>query len=274
VQKYVTLKFPRKKKQPKRQTLIGVIVITGFPPSWPPSCWPPFTIGRTPPNEGVGGTSTKEKWPPDDEPDTIRTQGNHGDDTITVVIPVKPDTVTRKQWEDIDIYYYTSEDTERFDSAFMDSLRRCPPEPGSGGCLVHVDAIIDPAGYVYEAVSRNRVEGVTTTAYYKEQYEDQYGDVHERTAFWDAWNYGQQNPLYTDREGVYQWDVPQGQWQVKYEKTGLQPLTLNTENIMVTIDGQKVAGRLELLPGTCHRDGHVAAFGLHQPGLRAGRDAT
>ena len=221
VQKYVTLKFPRKKKQLKRQTLMGVIVITGFPPSWPPSCWPPFTIGRTPPIEGeVGVNPPKEKWPPDDEPDTIRTQGNHGDDTITVVIPVKPDTVTRKQWENIDIYYYTSEDTERFDSAFMDSLRRYPPEPGSGGCLVRMEAIIDPAGYVYEAVSRNRVEGVTTTAYYKEQYEDQYGDVHERTAFWDAWNYGQQNPLYTDREGVYQWDVPQGQWQVKYEKTG------------------------------------------------------
>ena len=80
----------------------------------------------------------------------------------------------------------------------------------------------DPSGYVYEAVNSNRVEGVTTTCYYKETKEDMYGDLHDEAVLWDAETYAQENPLFTDADGRYQWDVPTGLWQVKYEKQGYE----------------------------------------------------
>lgn len=80
--------------------------------------------------------------------------------------------------------------------------------------------IIDPAGYVYEGVHSNRVEGVKATAYYREEVEDIYGDVHMNVQVWNAEDYAQENPLFTDKNGMYAWDVPPGEWQVKFEKEG------------------------------------------------------
>lgn len=80
--------------------------------------------------------------------------------------------------------------------------------------------LIDPSGYVYEAVPSNRVEGVQASLYYKETKEDMYGDPYEEVVLWDAENYAQENPLFTDENGKYRWDVPQGMWQVKFEKDG------------------------------------------------------
>lgn len=79
---------------------------------------------------------------------------------------------------------------------------------------------IDPSGFVYEAVPSNRVEGVQASIYYKETKEDMYGDPYEEVVLWDAEEYAQQNPLFTDENGMYRWDVPQGLWQVKFEKDG------------------------------------------------------
>ena len=81
---------------------------------------------------------------------------------------------------------------------------------------------IDPSGYVYEAVSSNRLEGVIATCYYKETVEDMYGDLHENIVKWNAEEYAQENPLFTDENGMYRWDVPQGLWQVKFEKEGYE----------------------------------------------------
>lgn len=86
-----------------------------------------------------------------------------------------------------------------------------------------VSPIHDPSGYVYEGVSSNRLQGVTATAYYKEMVEDMYGDLHENIVLWDAEEYAQKNPLFTDENGMYQWDVPQGLWQVRFEKEGYVP---------------------------------------------------
>ncbi|MBR1667351.1 MAG: carboxypeptidase regulatory-like domain-containing protein [Bacteroidaceae bacterium] len=83
-------------------------------------------------------------------------------------------------------------------------------------------SVYDPSGFVYEAVNSNRLEGVTATCYYKETVEDMYGDLHENIVVWDAENYAQENPLFTDSEGKYAWDVPQGLWQVKFEKEGYE----------------------------------------------------
>lgn len=85
--------------------------------------------------------------------------------------------------------------------------------------------IIDPSGYVYEAVPSNRLEGVTATIFYKELAENMYGEIIEKVTKWDAEAYAQSNPLFTDADGMYQWDVPQGEWQVRFEKEGYETAT-------------------------------------------------
>ena len=96
-----------------------------------------------------------------------------------------------------------------------------PPTPTtpSDGPSTYVQ---DPSGYVYEAVESNRLPGVTASVYYKEIVPDMYGDLHENIVLWNAEEYAQQNPLFTDENGMYQWDVPEGLWQVKLEKEGYQ----------------------------------------------------
>lgn len=81
---------------------------------------------------------------------------------------------------------------------------------------------VDPSGYVYEGVPSNRLEGVTASIYYKETEEDMYGELHDKVVLWDASEYAQENPLFTDKDGMYAWDVPQGLWQVKFEKEGYE----------------------------------------------------
>lgn len=81
---------------------------------------------------------------------------------------------------------------------------------------------VDPSGYVYEGVSSNRLQGVTATAYYMETTEDMYGVLHDEPKVWNAEEYAQENPLFTDENGMYQWFVPQGLWQVKFEKEGYE----------------------------------------------------
>lgn len=85
-----------------------------------------------------------------------------------------------------------------------------------------IPPVIDPSGFVYEGVSSNRVEGVMASCYYKEFVEDMYGDIIENVVLWDAEAYAQENPLFTDENGMYRWDVPQGLWQVKFEKEGYE----------------------------------------------------
>ena len=185
--------------------------------------------------------------------------------------------------------------------ATLDCYKECP-KCGKNPCICKtpppplepVSPIHDPSGYVYEGVSSNRVEGVMASCYYKETVEDIYGDQHENVVLWDAEQYAQENPLFTDANGMYRWDVPKGLWQVKFEKEGyettysewlpvpppqlevnipmvqnkqpevagvhaykdgveiefdkyMQPATLNTDNIFVTQNDEKVAGTITLL---------------------------
>lgn len=76
--------------------------------------------------------------------------------------------------------------------------------------------IWDPSGYVYETVEGNRLEGVTATLEYQDP-------VSHTWSVWDAEWYGQANPLVTDGNGRYGWDVPEGKWRVRYEKEGYLP---------------------------------------------------
>lgn len=79
-----------------------------------------------------------------------------------------------------------------------------------------VRPIVDPSGYVYEGVEDNRVEGVLATIYYKE-------NESAAEQLWNAADFGQENPLTTDAAGLYMWNVPQGLWQVRFQKEGYQP---------------------------------------------------
>lgn len=85
----------------------------------------------------------------------------------------------------------------------------------NGGGIGHPVPIglIDPSGYLYEGVEDNRIEGVTATAFEK---------IDGEWTLWDAEWFAQENPLITDIEGRYQWDVPEGWWQVMYEKEGYE----------------------------------------------------
>lgn len=90
---------------------------------------------------------------------------------------------------------------------------------------IHVlpnNPLFDPSGYVYEAVGSNRLEGVVATCYHKQTQMDEWGDLYESEVVWNAEPYRQENPLITDAEGRYAWDVPQGLWQVRYEKDGYE----------------------------------------------------
>ena len=76
----------------------------------------------------------------------------------------------------------------------------------------YIYPIHDPSGYVYEAVPSNRMEGVTASIYYDDN----------GPQLWDAADFSQVNPIVTDETGLYAWDVPQGMWQVRYEKEGYE----------------------------------------------------
>ncbi len=85
-----------------------------------------------------------------------------------------------------------------------------------------VKVAYDPSGFVFEGVPSNRVEGVKATVFFKDFTEDEYGNPLENAVEWDAREFGQDNPLFTDQNGQYAWDVPQGLWQVRFEKTGYE----------------------------------------------------
>jgi len=71
--------------------------------------------------------------------------------------------------------------------------------------------IMDPSGYVFEAIDSQRVSGITATA------------QTDNSGSWGAWNdesltmSGQVNPQTTTGEGRYGWDVPFGDWRVLFE---------------------------------------------------------
>ena len=110
---------------------------------------------------------------------------------------------------------------ELVDNYLEDSLayyRGC-----AGGVIVWA---IDPSGYVYEAVPGNRLEGVTATVYGVEyDGSEEFWDTPPTalpTQSWEAGEWEQENPLITDQEGRYAWDVPRGWWCVTYEKEGYE----------------------------------------------------
>lgn len=79
-----------------------------------------------------------------------------------------------------------------------------------------IQPVMDPSGIVYEAVKSNTLSGVTATVYYADNSDG------TNAVVWDAENYEQINPQITDNSGVFAWDVPNGWWQVRFEKDGYE----------------------------------------------------
>lgn len=100
----------------------------------------------------------------------------------------------------------------------------CPtwPRKKKGPYPPTTEPTLDPSGFVYEGVESNRLEGVTTTVFYKTTEKNLFGEEVEKVTIWDAERYNQINPQLTDENGEYGWMVPTGWWQVKYEKDGYQ----------------------------------------------------
>ncbi|MBR5535390.1 MAG: leucine-rich repeat protein, partial [Clostridia bacterium] len=101
----------------------------------------------------------------------------------------------------------------------------------AGGQGSYLKWLIDPSGYVYDVITNKRIKGATTWVYcilFEEDDDatfwedipspDEYGTL------WQAEEYSQQNPLTTDEEGKYAWDVPEGWWRVKCEMEGYETL--------------------------------------------------
>ena len=111
---------------------------------------------------------------------------------------------------------------ERGDCPKCKDPNSCPPYPKKkkGPYPPTSEGEIDPSGFVYEGVESNRLEGATTTVFFKETVKNIFGEDEEKVTMWDAEKYGQINPQLTDANGEYGWMVPAGLWQVKYEKEG------------------------------------------------------
>ena len=87
---------------------------------------------------------------------------------------------------------------------------------------VDLDGIVDPSGYIYEAVLSNKLEGAEAIVWQKQTLYNMYDEPYEDISQWDAQAYGQTNPQMTNAAGEFGWDVPDGTWQVRVSKPGYE----------------------------------------------------
>ena len=91
---------------------------------------------------------------------------------------------------------------------------KCVLPPKDKSADIKLSGSLDPSGYICEAVESNRVEGVTCTVFYSPNADG------SNAVEWNAAEFDQKNPLISDAMGYYEWYVPEGWWQVRYEKDG------------------------------------------------------
>lgn len=84
-----------------------------------------------------------------------------------------------------------------------------PPPPDEGENKIRPEVYLDPSGVVYEAVLSNRVEGAKVTVWRSDN-----ADGSGKVADSSFVATGQVNPQVTGPDGVYQWDVTSGYYQV------------------------------------------------------------
>ncbi len=75
--------------------------------------------------------------------------------------------------------------------------------------LVQILILIDPSGNVTDKVTGKPIQGIKATA-------EIFNETDNTWYMWEADKYGQVNPQYTDAEGHYGWDVPEGLYRVRF----------------------------------------------------------
>ncbi|MBR2742479.1 MAG: S-layer homology domain-containing protein [Clostridia bacterium] len=118
-----------------------------------------------------------------------------------------------------------------------------PPAGGANSTAPRSNnSLIDPSGTVYEVNTANTLSGVKASLYYyngsvpagfdesNAEWQSEYWQTlpaWSEEGAWTLWNstdYGQpENPLSTDADGHYGWDVLAGAWKVVFEKAGYLP---------------------------------------------------
>lgn len=74
--------------------------------------------------------------------------------------------------------------------------------------------LVDPSGTIFEAVADEPVQGVTATVYYRSADGGEWVE-------WDSEAYDQpSNPMLSNEDGYYGWNVLMGKWKVVFEKDG------------------------------------------------------
>ncbi|MBR0089160.1 MAG: carboxypeptidase regulatory-like domain-containing protein, partial [Clostridia bacterium] len=121
---------------------------------------------------------------------------------------MKKDEQEKKDYNNSTGFPIYGVEDEVFDDPF-DGGSSKPTAPTAQTVPVH-----DPSGVVYEGVIENPVEGATVTLY---KYDAENGVPVQHD---DSLYMQQQNPLTTDENGHYNWDVPEGEWYVTASKDG------------------------------------------------------
>lgn len=98
--------------------------------------------------------------------------------------------------------------------------------------------LIDPSGYISDAQTNERLEGAIATCYVREN---------GNWLLWDAEMYGQENPLVSNADGYYGWDVPQGDYQVRVSK----PCYQDAQSAVVTVPPPRTDVHFALQPLAC-----------------------
>ncbi len=93
---------------------------------------------------------------------------------------------------------------------------------------------IDPSGYVYEAVPSNRLANVTATIEYATSQDGKW-------TVWDGSAFGEDNPVQTDPQGAYHWDVPVDWWKVVFTKDGYRTAETQPVHVLPAQYGLNVA---------------------------------
>jgi len=95
------------------------------------------------------------------------------------------------------------------------------------GAVCLIKWYIDPSGYVYDLLSGERLNGAVVSAYCveydgSENFWDESPSEDTVGTLWNAHEFDQLNPLVTDEEGKYAWDVPEGWWRVVCRMEGYE----------------------------------------------------
>jgi 5-hydroxyisourate hydrolase-like protein (transthyretin family) len=104
--------------------------------------------------------------------------------------------------------------------------------------LTLIQQMIDPSGYVYDATDRRRLADADVRVYQRQG---------SSWVLWDAAYYGQTNPMPSNANGHYGWDVPAGEYVVRVAKHCYR----DAESALLVIPPPRTDVNMGLSPAGC-----------------------